>query len=84
MIIWLDLQTSPAYIERTNRRTKITASAEENQRKSRVKRGASHEEKASVVIHFEDTAFYDAHVSVPHNLMSEGQRNRDKRRVNYK
>lgn len=28
----------------------------------------------SVVIHFEDTAFDDAHVSVPHNLVSEGQK----------
>lgn len=29
---------------------------------------------ALVVIHFEDAAFDHAHVSVPHSLMSEGQR----------
>lgn len=29
---------------------------------------------ASVVKHFEDTAFDDAHVSVPHNLVSAGQK----------
>lgn len=28
----------------------------------------------SVVIHFKDAAFDDAHVSVPHNLVSEGQK----------
>ena len=27
----------------------------------------------SVVVHFEDTAFNDSHVSVPHNLISETQ-----------
>lgn len=26
------------------------------------------------MVHFEDTAFDDAHVSVPHNLVSEGQK----------
>lgn len=36
--------------------------------------GPAAEENASVVIHFEDTAFDDAHVSVPHNLVSEGQK----------
>lgn len=84
VIIQLGEQKLQAYRESANRRTKITASAGENQRKNRAKRGASHEEKASVVIHFEDTALDDAHVSVPHNLMSEGQGKRGRRRVNNK
>lgn len=36
------------------------------------------EKSASVVIHFEDTALDDAHVSVPHNLVSEGQKQRQR------
>lgn len=43
-------------------------------KKSRERRGAGSQGNVSVMIHFEDTAFDDAHVSVPHNLMSEGQR----------
>lgn len=37
-------------------------------------RGREEKKTASVVIHFEDTAFDDAHVSVPHKLVSEGQK----------
>lgn len=32
------------------------------------------QQRYSVVVHFEDTAFDDAHVSVPHNLMSVVER----------
>lgn len=56
----------------TNRKAKITASVGGNQTKRAGQReGASHEEKASVMIHFEDAAFDDDHVSIPHNLMFE-------------
>lgn len=34
----------------------------------------------SVVIHFKDAAFDNAHVSVPHNLVPEGERNRRHRK----
>lgn len=39
----------------------------------------SQRENLSVVIHFEDTAFDDAHVSVPHNLMSAEQKKRGRK-----
>lgn len=34
---------------------------------------------ALVVVHFEDAAFDDTHVSVPHNLVSEGQKRETER-----
>lgn len=40
----------------------------------RRREGHAEKKNASVVIHFEDTAFDDAHVSVPHNLVSEGEK----------
>lgn len=63
--------------ESTNRRAKITASAGGADRKQtkggEERREGSRQGNHSVVIHFEDTAFDDAHVSVPHNLMSAMQ-----------
>lgn len=45
------------------------------------RRETKHKEilSALVVVHFEDTAFDDAHVSVPHNLVSEGQKRETER-----
>lgn len=40
----------------------------------RGKRGKPERRFALVVVHFEDAAFDDTHVSVPHNLVSEGRK----------
>lgn len=44
-------------------------------------RPAEGDEKPSVMIHFKDAAFDDGHVSVPHNLVPEGKRNRRHEKV---
>lgn len=36
--------------------------------------GQTRKKDALVVVHFEDAAFDDSHVSVPHNLVSEGRK----------
>lgn len=73
----LNKQNSSPLIKRnresTNGGAKRKASA--GWKRQKTKQGKKRrKEKASVMIHFEDTAFDDAHVSVPHSLMSEGQK----------
>lgn len=58
---------------RTQRGEEIKAPAVEKTRRAASQPAVT--KNPSVVIHFKDAAFDDTHVSVPHNLVPEGERN---------